>query len=434
VVNNLNYPLVEVQLVHPWPVDVTRHHLVLGLKTKHRFDVKLLEDDDIYLRLGLSSHIETTFLALWRDVVRDYLIDAEIFEEIGVCFLYMTINYPNFVSIDPVHRFLLAELPFVKFCILNLHDSRRFSLDLVLLRNIFMEVISQAVSIFYLIKPLLHSILPIFIIHDHTALPWADISSILLGEPLVLLLRPVHLDRVAMLLEVLPNSSGHLLFLGAWFPVSKALTSPDNSHLLICVLERVENSKTNCELFPEVIDLNIPVSLSNGYHLVKDLIVEHGGRWQDGQICNPIYSSLPINKLFILRINQNIFVLEDALAIGDQHWRFRDPYMILGPLQVAFEFFPKTELLDAAHDTERFSKLGLVPNFESYCEILSIHDWSVVDELWRLLVFHDHHLRIKFGSQFKCIINLILNHFEIIVIQNDRGVLTSWWVPCCYAR
>ena len=128
----------------------------------------------------------------------------------------------------------------------------------------------------YLIKTILQSILPILVFKYHLALPRPDISSILLSEPLIFLLRPVHLDRVAIFLDVqsIADSGGHLLFLERWLPIAEIWVCSNNTHLLVCVLIWVKNGKADREFFPDVLDFNIFVAATDWDHFFENFVVE----------------------------------------------------------------------------------------------------------------------------------------------------------------
>ena len=139
-----------------------------------------------------------------------------------------------------------------------------------------MKIIFKAVSIVYLIKPIFQCILPILVFKYHLTLPRPDICAILLCEPLIFLLRPIHFDRVSIPLDVQPvaDPRSHLLLLERWLPIAERRVRSNNPHLLVRVLKWVKNRKADRKFFPDVLDLYIFVAAPDRDHFFKNFVVK----------------------------------------------------------------------------------------------------------------------------------------------------------------
>lgn len=117
--------------------------------------------------------------------------------EISVYLFYMTVNNPDFVCVNPITGIFIFELTLVKHSVLNLKNSVRLSLPLKLIFRISCKVILHLVSIHYFVESLFYSFLPVFVIKYYLTFPRPDIVPIFLFQPLIFLIAPEHLNRLA---------------------------------------------------------------------------------------------------------------------------------------------------------------------------------------------------------------------------------------------
>jgi hypothetical protein len=189
----------------------------------------------------------------------------------------------------------------------------------------------------------------------------------------------------------------------------------------------MKHGKTDGKLFPKIVNLNIFVMSSNGYHFFKNPIAEYGLCRQNGEVCDPVNAPLPIQQLLVL-VYQHVLVLEYALVLLDQHRGFCHPKMSLRPLEMALKLLPEAQLFNASHDAQTFPKFSLVLDFESNSEIFHF----VIKFLRRIFVLQLDIL-ILFDiliSESVFVVDLVFNHFKIVVIQNVGASLDI----VCFAR
>jgi hypothetical protein len=169
------YSSLFVESLKLLPVDASLSMIILVHETEDSSNAGLLESLDIQLTRRMSSDADSGITDLGEE---------ELSQEVRVCFLNVTVDYPDFVPVLPLARFLKPKLTRVGLWALYLHDSAWFSLVNELLGLITLAVAVDDVTL----------LLQFINFELQQALPGAHLLTILVVEPSKLPPASLHLE------------------------------------------------------------------------------------------------------------------------------------------------------------------------------------------------------------------------------------------------